>query len=363
MSEKFTVEELHSLVYKIFHKAGCRPVDADHIAQVLIAAELRGIPSHGIVRIKDYIGLYQKGRMNMQPDIKIVHESPSTALIDGDNGPGIVVAMEAMKTAIAKAETAGSGWVAVRNSNHFGIAGFYSLLAAEKDMIGIASTNANPLVAPTFSVDRLLGTNPIAFAIPGKEERPFVADFATTPIARGKLEIMEKQGKTAPDGFIQDAEGKMTTDPSVLKRGGAILPLGGDYEHASYKGYCMGAMVDILSAVVPGANFGPFVPPQVAYLEPKSESPGSGLGHFFGAMRLDAFRPAEEVKEYMDMWIRTFRNAKSIDKNTNVRIPGEPEFEKEQELRKNGISIIPQVWEELVKCAASLGLDLVKEQD
>jgi LDH2 family malate/lactate/ureidoglycolate dehydrogenase len=358
MPNKFTVEELHAIVYKIFHKAGCKPTDSDSIAEVLIAAELRGIPSHGIVRIKDYIGLYQKGRMNMQPDIKIVHESPSTALIDGDNGPGIVVAKEAMKTAIAKASSAGTGWVAVRNSNHFGIAGFYSLMAAEKDMIGIASTNANALVAPTFSTDRLLGTNPIAFAIPGKEEKPFVADFATTPIARGKLEIMEKQGKSAPEGFIQDETGKSSTDPSILKRGGAILPLGGDYEHASYKGYCMGAMVDILSAVLPGANFGPFVPPQVAYLEPKSESPGKGLGHFFGAMRLDAFRPAEEVKTYLDHWIRTFRNANSIDEKNKVRIPGEPEYEKEEKIRESGIEIIPQVWEELLKTAHSLDLKL-----
>ncbi|PLW93901.1 MAG: malate dehydrogenase [Marinilabiliales bacterium] len=358
MPGKFTVEDLHSIVYRIFHKAGCRPTDADSIAQVLIAAELRGIPSHGIVRIKDYIGLYQKGRMNMQPEIRIVHETPSTATIDGDNGPGIVVAMEAMKTAISKAETAGSGWVAVRNSNHFGIAGFYSLMAAQKDMIGIASTNANALVAPTFSIDRMLGTNPIAFAIPGKEEKPFVADFATTPIARGKLEIMEKQGKTAPEGFIQDAEGNVSTDPSVLKRGGAILPLGGDYEHSSYKGYCMSAMVDILSAVIPGANFGPFVPPQVAYLEPKAESPGEGLGHFFGAMRLDAFRPADEIKSYLDLWIRTFRNAKAADEQTPVLIPGDPEYAKENELKENGISIIPQVWDELIKCADSLGLDL-----
>lgn len=358
MPDRFTVEDLHALIYKIFHKAGCKPSDADSIAQVLIAAELRGISSHGIVRIKDYIGLYQKGRMNMQPEIKIIHESPSTALIDGDNGPGIVVAKEAMKTAIAKANQAGSGWVAVRNSNHFGIAGFYSLMAADNNMIGIASTNANALVAPTFSIDRMLGTNPIAFAIPGKNERPFVADFATTPIARGKLEIMEKQGKSAPNGFIQDKNGDPTTNPSVLKQGGAILPLGGNYKHASHKGFCMGAMVDILSAVIPGANFGPFVPPQVAYLEPKSKSPGSGLGHFFGAMRLDAFRPAEEVKEYMDMWIRTFRNAKTTNEANKVIIPGEPEFEKEIELKEKGISIIPQVWDELVKTANSLDLKI-----
>lgn len=358
MPKKFTLAQLEKIVFNIFKKATCNSSDAKIITKVILAAELRGIPSHGLVRIKDYIGLYQKGRMNMQPSIELVHETPSTGLIDGDNGPGIVVAEHSMRIAIEKAKKAGTGWIAVRNSNHFGIAGFYALMAAEHDMIGIASTNANPLVAPTFSTDRLLGTNPIAFAFPGLKEKPFLADFATTPIARGKLEIMEKQGKSAPDGFIQDSTGMKSNDPSILKRGGSILPLGGDYEHASYKGFCMGAMVDIITAILPGANFGPFVPPQVAYLEPKDESPGKGLGHFFGAMRIDAFRPADEVKRYMDHWIQTFRNAKSTDENDSVIIPGEPEYKSEKELKENGIYVIPQVWEELKKTANSLDIEI-----
>lgn len=354
--QRYSKTQLFSLVEKIFLKAGCSAENATTVANMLIAAEMRGIPSHGLMRIKDYIGLWQKGRINMNPVLKIVHETPSTGTVDGDLAPGMVAGKFAMELAIRKAEQVGSGWVAVRNSNHFGIAGFYTMMAAEKDMIGFAMTNANALVAPTFSIDRMLGTNPIAFTIPGKEEPAFTADFATTPIARGKLELMEKQGKESPQGFVQDAEGKATNDPSVLKRGGAILPLGGDYEHASHKGFCMGAMVDILSAILSGANFGPFVPPQVAYLDPKPGAPGAGLGHFFGAIRIDGFRPADEVKEYMDLWIRTFRQSKAAVGQERVIIPGEPELAREQEYLRDGIPVVPQVWQELVATASTLGI-------
>jgi LDH2 family malate/lactate/ureidoglycolate dehydrogenase len=354
--QRYTTDQLLGIVRKMFSKAGCSTHDADTVADMLVAAELRGIPSHGLMRVKDYIGLWQKGRMNMNPNVKIVHQTPSTATVDADLSPGMIAGKFAMQLAIEKAEQVGSGWVAVRNSNHFGIAGYYTMMAARKDMIGFAMTNANALVAPTFSLDRMLGTNPIAFSIPGNEEPIFTADFATTPIARGKLELMEKQGKASPHGFVQDKNGVSSTDPSVLRDGGAILPLGGDFEHASHKGFCMGAMVDILSAILSGANFGPFVPPQVAYLDPKPGAPGEGLGHFFGAIRIDGFRPANEVKEYMDLWIRTFRKANTSAEAERVVIPGEPEIAKELDYRKNGIPVLPKVWEELVATAVSIGL-------
>lgn len=360
MKAQYNISELEELISAIFIAAGCSKHDAKIVSDVLMAAELRGIPSHGLIRIKDYIGLWKKNRLTTQPQIEIVHQTPSTALVDGGNGLGMLAGKIAMEIAIEKATQCGTGWVAVRNSNHFGIAGYYSLMAAKNDMIGIAMTNANALVAPTFSIDRMLGTNPIAFAIPGKTEPAFVADFATTPIARGKLELMEKQGKQASSGFVQDERGLPSTDPSILRRGGAILPLGGDYEHASHKGYCLGAMVDILSAVLPGANFGPFVPPQVAYLEPKKDYPGLGLGHFFGAMRLDAFRPADEIKEYLDQWIHTFRSAKPGEGHDKVLIPGDPERENEIRIKNEGLQIMPEVWAELKNTANDLGIDTSK---
>ena len=353
----YSYEQLRAIIIRIFSAAGANIADANTVADVLLAAEMRGIPSHGLMRIKDYIGLWREGRLNMNAKPYVVNESLSTALIDGDNGLGMVAARFAMEKAMSLAEASGSGWVAVRNSNHFGIAGFYTMMAAEKDMLGFAFTNANPLVAPTFSTDRYLGTNPIAFSIPGLKNPPFVADFATTPIARGKLEIMEKLGKQAPEGFLQDKKGQTTTDPSVLRDGGAILPLGGDYEHAGYKGYCLGAMVDILSAVVSGANFGPNVPPQVAYLKPKESYPGSGLGHFFGALKMDGFRPKDEIKSYMDLWLETFRGAKGVD-GKQVLIPGDPERENERKMQVNGIPVIPAIWQELLTIAESLKVSI-----
>ena len=194
--------------------------------------------------------------------------------------------------------------------NHFGIAGYHAMMALKHDMIGIAMTNASPLVAPTFSIERLLGTNPICVVVPAGEEPPFVADLATTTAANGKLEILQRKNQTAPEGWIQDKDGKTSNNPHELKSGGALFPLGGDREHGSHKGYALGAIVDIFSAVLSGANYGPWVPPFPAYVPMPEQMPGKGIGHFFGAMRIDAFRPAEDFKSHMDKWIRRFRSQK-----------------------------------------------------
>lgn len=342
---------------QLFVKMGCSIQDAEIVAEVLIAAELRGIPSHGLMRVKDYFLMVDAGRINVNPKVKVIHETPSTATVDGDNGLGPVAAKFSMMLAIEKAKKAGTGWVATKNSNHYGIAGFYSMMALEHDMTGIAMTNANPLVVPTFSVSKFLGTNPIAVAIPTLKQPAYVADFATTPIARGKLAIMGKKGQKAPTGLVQDAQGKPTDDPDTLLHGGAILPLGGDTLTGGHKGYCMTSLVDIFSSVFSGANFGPFVPPQVAYLPLLEKSVGEGLGHFFGAMRVDAFRPANEFKQKMDEWIETFRGAKSGENQPPVMIPGDPERINEAKLRKEGITIIPQVLAELNEVAEKLGAE------
>lgn len=352
----YTYDHLKQVCIDIFEKMGCSASDAAITADVLMAAELHGLSSHGILRVKDIYALWKAGRINTTPDVKVVYETPSTATVDGDGAIGIVAAHFAMKVAIEKARTAGTGWVAVRNSNHFGIAGYYAQMAVAEDMTGIAMTNANPLVAPTFSTSRMLGTNPVAVAIPTLNQPTFVADFATTPIARGKLDIMGKQGMEAPLGFVQDKNGQPSTNPDILKEGGAIVPLGGDYEHGSHKGYCMGALVDIFSAVFSGANFGPFVPPQVAYLPLLEKSVGDGLGHFFGAMRVDAFRPAEEFKAKMDEWIETFRAAKPAEGHDRVLIPGDVEREKSARIMQEGIKLIPAVEKELGEIAAELGV-------
>ena len=348
MTEKtYPFEALHAFALSVFKKIGCSPEEARLATDVLLSADLRGIDSHGLARLSGYIRLWEVNRINAKPKIKIVHESPSTAVVDGDGGLGLVVAPRAMEIAIAKAKQCGTGWVSVQHSNHFGIAGYHAMMALEHDMIGIAMTNASPLVAPTFSVERLLGTNPIAVAIPADKQPPFVADMATTTAANGKLEILQRKNKNAPLGWIQDKEGKPSNNPHELKEGGALIPLGSDYEHGSHKGYGLGSIVDIFSAVLSGANYGPWVPPFVSFLSPPADPVGKGIGHFFGAMRVDAFRPASEFKSHMDNWISRFRAAKPVEGQPRVLIPGDPEREMHAIRIKEGIPLNPKVEEDL----------------
>jgi L-2-hydroxycarboxylate dehydrogenase (NAD+) len=345
----FSYSQLWQFAFEIFQKIGCPEDQARQATDALLSADLRGIDSHGVARLSGYVRLWEAKRINAKPDIRIVHESPSTAVLDGDSGLGLVIAPRAMEIAIEKARQCGTGWVAVKNSNHFGIAGYHAMKALQHDMIGMAMTNASPLVAPTYSVERLLGTNPICIAIPADRQPPFVADFATTTAANGKLEILQRKNKEAPLGWIQDKDGQPSTNPNELKAGGALVPLGSDPEHGSHKGFCLGAWVDIFSAVLSGANYGPWVPPFVSFLAPPADPVGEGIGHFLGAMRVDAFRPANEFKLHMDQWISRFREAKTVDGREQVIIPGDPEREYEQQRMKEGIPVNPKVVADLLE--------------
>ncbi len=344
---KYHISSLKKFVHQIFLGMGCSDEHADLASNVLLAADTRGVDSHGVARLIGYVRLWESERINSQPNIRIIHETPSTAVIDGDKGLGLVVAPKAMEVAIKKAKNVGTGWVSIKNSNHFGIAGYHAMMGLEEDMIGMAMTNASPLVAPTFSTERLLGTNPISVAIPAGKEPPFVADFATTTVANGKLEILQRKQEAAPIGWVQNAAGGESTDPGALKEGGALLPLGGDREHGSHKGYCLGAIVDIFSAVLSGANYGPWAPPFVSFLPVSDDPVGEGLGHFVGAMRVDAFRPAEDFKAHMDNWIKRFRNASPADGETKVYIPGDPERACEAERMESGTTLLTPVVEDL----------------
>ena len=343
----FSYQQLFNFTTTILQKIGCSENDSEIAARVLLSADLRGVDSHGVARLSGYVRLWEVKRINTNPLIKILHETPSTAVVDGDSGLGLVVAPYAMNVAIEKAKRVGTGWVSAQNSNHFGIAGYHAMMALEHDMIGIALTNASPLVAPTFSIERLLGTNPICVVIPAGEEPPFVGDMATTTAANGKLEILQRKNGVAPPGWIQNKQGRSSTNPHELKAGGALLPLGGDKEHGSHKGYILGSVVDIFSAILSGANYGPWVPPFPAYVPMPDEQPGKGIGHFFGAMRIDAFRPADEFKKHMDKWIRRFRSAKTVEDQPKVIIPGDPEREMESLRMNKGIPLLNPVIEDL----------------
>lgn len=356
MENIYSYHHLREFTHEVFVHIGCSLEHAALAADVLVAADLRGIDSHGVARLSGYLRLWEAKRINPRPNIRIVHETPSTAVVDGDAGLGLVVAPFAMEVAMQKAAAVGTGWVSVKNSNHFGIAGYHAMKALDQDMIGMAMTNASPLVAPTFAKERMLGTNPIAVAIPAKEQPPFVADFATTTAANGKLEILQRKNEEAPYGWIQDKDGHPSTNPHELKDGGALLPLGGDRDHGSHKGYCLGAIADIFSAVLSGANYGPWAPPFVSFLPLAPDPVGEGLGHFFGAMRVDAFRPVDEFKSHMDKWIGRFREATPVA-GKQVLIPGDPEREMQHQRLENGIPVLAPVVKDLREVAAKLKLN------
>lgn len=337
---------------------GCSSVHASMAAEALLAADLRGIDSHGVARLSGYVRLLEAGRINATPAIRILHQTPSTAVIDGDSGLGLVVAQEAMRVAIEKAKQVGTGWVSVQNSNHFGIAGYHAMLALEHDMIGMAMTNASPLVAPTFSTDKMLGTNPIAVAAPAGKQPPFVADLATTTAANGKLEILQRKNQHTPSGWVQDKDGLASTDAHILKKGGALLPLGSDRDHGSHKGYALGAVVDLFSALLSGANYAPWVPPFPAYVPLPARQPGKGIGHFLGALRIDAFRTTDEYKRSMDDWIEGFRTSAPIAGREKVLVPGDPERLAHEERVANGIPIEETVMQDLDSVAARFSLTL-----
>ncbi len=350
-------DELRSFAISVFRYIGCNDADANLATDVLLKADLRGIDSHGVARLSGYVRLWEKGRINAKPNIKVVRETPSTATMDGDAGLGLVVAPRAMELAIEKGKNCGTGWVAVGNSNHFGIAAYHAMKALEFNMIGYALTNASPLVAPTFSKERMLGTNPICYAIPAGKFEPVVIDMSTSSAANGKLEIAQRKNIPVPEGWIQTKDGDTTTDANGLKLGGSLLSLGSDKDRGSHKGYGLGAMVDIFSGVLSGANFGPWVPPFVSFLDVQPNLPGKGLGHFLGAIQVDGFSDVDVFKNNMDLWIERFKNAEPIDAKQPVIIPGEPEAQFMKVRIKEGIPLIDAVVQDLKQLAERFKLD------
>jgi L-2-hydroxycarboxylate dehydrogenase (NAD+) len=352
-------DALSDFCVRVFRKLDVPEADARITTDVLVQANLRGIDSHGVARLARYANGLRDGVMLAQPEQKVVTETPTTVTLDAGAGLGQPVSFRAMKMAIEKAREYGSGFATVRNSNHFGIAGYYAMMALEQDMIGFSTTNAAVLVVPTFGRDAVYGTNPIALAVPAGEERPFVMDMATSTVPRGKLEVYYRQEKPLPLGWATDERGVPTADAGhvldnfTTRAGGGLLPLGGAGEEFSgYKGYGMGLMVEILSAVLPGAAFLTAVYPRDASGKPLP----ANLGHFFGAWRLDAFRPAAGFKTDMDRLIRELKNGNLAEGATRIYIHGEKEFEEAERRKSHGIPLGAKVEGSLKQVAADLGL-------
>ncbi|HWP57338.1 MAG TPA: Ldh family oxidoreductase [Candidatus Acidoferrales bacterium] len=352
----FPGEYLKDFAARVFTHFGVSPADAAQAADVLIRSDLRGIDSHGVARLHTYFDMLALGRINPRPNVSVVREKFSVATVDGDNGLGLVVGPKANEIAMEKAEKYGSGWVSVRNSNHFGIAGYYPLKALERDLIGWAMTNSTKLVAPLWGAERMLGTNPIAIAFPGYREPPIVIDMATSAVAYGKIEIALRKRAPVPKGWIIDRAGRDTTNPQDMIDGGAQLPLGSERELGGHKGYALAAMVDILCCVLSGANWGPFAPPFALRQEIPTRSVGKGIGHFFGALEIAGFIDKDEFKKQIDEWIRVFRNTKPAPGTGGPLIPGDPEREAEEIRAQQGIPLLPAVVDDLLDISKRTGI-------
>jgi L-2-hydroxycarboxylate dehydrogenase (NAD+) len=358
-TSRIHAEPLRRFCTDVFVALGIPEADAKVTSDVLVAADLRGVDSHGVARLKRYVDGIRVGMMRPDAKPRIVHETAATATIDADGGLGQPPSYRAMQLAMRKAEEVGAGFVAVRNSNHYGIAGYYAMMALSKDMIGISTTNADVLVVPTFGRNAIFGTNPIAVAAPTLKERPFVLDMATSVVPRGKLEVYDRLGKPLPDGWATDEMGRGTSAATrVLKNfttraGGGLLPLGGEGElHSGHKGYGLALLVDIISAVLPGAAYADLVYPRAADGTPLP----SAIGHFFGALRIDGFRPLDEFKADMDDLLVRIKNSPKAEGAERIYVHGEKEFEKAADREAHGIPLNPKVAATLKSIGDEMGI-------
>lgn len=351
-----TEDKLKHFIIEVLERSGVARAHAEVVADVLSAADMRGIESHGVARLESYyVGRIRSGHLKPRPNYAIVRESPTTIVYDADNGLGHPVSKMAMEAVIAKAREFGSAFGAVRNSNHFGIAGYYAMMALDHDMIGMASTNSVKYAAATFGREVVLGTNPFAFAVPAGNEPPFVLDFATTTVPKGKLEVMKRKQKKLEPGWAIDADGNMTYDPDEALRG-ALLPLGGfGTEGGGHKGFGMGLLADILCGVLSGGCFGPTLPFA-------DETKEGAISHWFGAFRVDGFRDVDEFKADMDTELRYFKESSAARGAQRIMVAGEPEILKAAYHRQYGVPVHAKVWDGLQRLASELDIpfDLAK---
>jgi LDH2 family malate/lactate/ureidoglycolate dehydrogenase len=345
-NKRINHEKLMRFVQTAFEKLGVPAADAQIAADTLVSADLRGVDTHGVIRFSPhawYVKWLSDGSMTAKPNIRIISETPSTALLDGDRGMGMVIGHRAMKLAIEKAKQSGIGMVGVRNSRHYGMSAQYAMQALAHDMIGIAMTNAGRQVVPTFGREARFGTNPMCFAVPADKELPFVLDMATTTAAAGKLELAARLEKIIPVGWALDEKAEATQDPRVAQKARRLLPLGGSRDSGSHKGYGLAVLVEILCGVLTGT-----LTALNADQDPR--------GHFFGAIRVDAFRPVTEFKRDMDRLIRELKSTPPIEGQKRVYVAGEIEFETSEERAERGIPLLPSVLKGLREVSEQLGV-------
>ncbi len=336
------IETLRSFMFDVFNKVGVPEGEADTCADVLIAADKQGIESHGVSRFKPiYIDRIRAGQQHPVTNFDVIREGPTTAVVDGHNGMGMVISKKAMGMAITKAKKLGMGMVAARNSTHFGIAGYYAQMAVDEGLIGIVGTNARPSIPPTFGTENMLGTNPLTFGMPSDEPFPFMLDCATSIIQRGKLEVYTRIGKRVPEGLVIDAHGDYMTDPDEILRdltkgAAALLPIGGLEETGGYKGYGYATVVEILSASLQGG----------AFLKALT---GTNLGHFFIAIDVNAFTDLANFKKTTGDILRSLRASRKMPGHDKIYTAGEKEYLTSLERSKSGIPLNKSLQKELLQ--------------
>lgn len=348
-TKRIPADALQSFTRDVFLGFGLNQQEAEQVAEVLVASDVQGIDSHGVPRMKSYTDRLRAGVVNADPRMTVLAETAATLALDADNGMGHPASIQAMNRTIEKAKESGMCMTTVRNSNHFGIAGYYSAMALEHGLCGVAMTNATPLVVPTYAKHAYLSTAPISVAIPAGDEKPILVDAATSTVAWGKIEIAQRQGKPIPEGWALDADGQPTTDPNTAV---ALTPLGYTRQLGGHKGFGLGLWVEVLCGQLAGGAWGNYVGGS------RDEVPRpTGTGHAFMAWRIDAFGPVDEFKASVDQMIRELKELETVDGAERVVIPGEPEYEAEADRRSNGIPIHPVVVEQIREIGREVGVE------
>jgi L-2-hydroxycarboxylate dehydrogenase (NAD+) len=349
MKKKFIpFEIIERFMVDVMVNAGIPEADARIVSDVLIQADKFGFDSHGVNRLKPiYLDRIKDGILNPVTDYKIIREGPTTAVIDGQNGMGHVISYNAMKLAIEKARKFGMAMVTVRNSTHFGFAGYYPLMAVRENMIGITGTNARPSIAPTFGVENMLGTNPMTYGIPSDESFPFLLDCATSITQRGKVELYAREGKDLPKGWVIDENGESKTNSAevlndLISGKAALTPLGGvGEETGGYKGYGYATVVEIFSAAL---QQGAFMKMLSGYNDGK-KIPYS-IGHFFIVIDISAFTDPVDFKKTTGDILRELRASRKMPGQSRIYTAGEKEYDTWIERKDKGVPFNKELLEE-----------------
>lgn len=355
------IDTLKEFIREVFTRIGVPPEDAEICAEILIASDLKGIESHGIGRLKMYYDRIKAGIQFPVTKVDVIRDKYATAVWDGNHGMGHVIGYRAMRTAMDKAAQFGIGAVAVRNSTHYGICGYYAEMAAREDMIGMTFTNARPSVCPTNGVQPLLGTNPICFGAPTDMDFPFVYDAATSISQRGKIEQYAREEKDTPAGWAIDLNGNTRTDTNALlvdlvKQTASLLPIGGmDEVQGSHKGYGLSTMVEILCSALQQGSFLNGLLGQDEFGDPAPFC----LGHFFLAINIDFFVDIKNFRQTCGAICRELQTSQRLPDRERIYVAGEKEYLNEQRVRAEGVPIIPNLQKDIDFIQRELGLQML----